>query len=146
MPSKEKHVSVKKAFLNAVNGFISILPTIIATIGLVGLFQTYITNSMLSHLFGYSDGLDILIGTLVGAISSGNGTISFVVAQGLQEQGVSLYALSAFILAWVTLSFVHLPAEASVFGIKFTTYRNIMTFITTIIIAFLTVMTLKLFS
>jgi len=145
MNSKEKTITIKKAFLNALKSFISISPMIIATIGLVGLFQTYVTNSMLSHLFGYNDGLDILIGTLVGAISSGNGAISFVVAQGLQEQGVSLYALSAFILAWITLSFVHLPAEASVFGVKFTTYRNIMTFITTIIIAFLTVTTLKLF-
>ena len=141
----EKQMTPKKAFLNALKGFLSILPMIIATIGLVGLFQTYVTNSMLSNLFGYSDGLDVLIGTLIGAISSGNGAISFVVAQGLQEQGVSLYALSAFILAWITLSFVHLPAEASVFGIKFTTYRNIMTFITTMIIAFLTVITLKLF-
>jgi uncharacterized membrane protein YraQ (UPF0718 family) len=145
MTNKDKQITIKKAFLNALKSFLSILPMIVATIGLVGLFQAYVTSSMLSNLFGYSDSLDILIGTFIGAISSGNGAISFVVAQGLQDQGVSLYALSAFILAWVTLSFVHLFAEASVLGAKFTIYRNIMTFITTMIISFLTVITLKLF-
>ena len=137
--------TIKKAFINSTKSFISILPMIIAVTGLIGLFQVYITAEMLSSLFGYSEFLDTLVGTLVGAISSGNGAISYVVAQGLQDQGVSLYALSAFILAWVTLGFVQLPAEASVFGVRFTIVRNILALISTILISYLTVLTIGLF-
>ena len=71
----------------------------------------------------------------------GQGMISYVVAEGLLEQGVSHYALSAFILTWITLGFVQLPAEASVFGLKFTFYRNVLTLLSTIIIAYATVLT-----
>lgn len=141
----ESKPTIKKAFINATKSFISILPMIIAVTGLIGLFQVYVTAEMLSNLFGYSKFLDTLVGTLVGAISSGNGAISFVVAQGLQEQGVSLYALSAFILAWVTLGIIQLPAEASVFGVRFTVIRNILTLLSTILISYFTVITLGLF-
>lgn len=143
--NKQNKPTIKKAFINATKSFISILPMIIAVTALIGLFQVYITSDMLSNLFGYSEFLDTLIGTLVGAISSGNGAISFVVAQGLQEQGVSLYALSAFILAWVTLGIVQLPAEASIFGVRFTVIRNILTLLSTILISYLTVITVGLF-
>lgn len=118
---------------------------IIAVVGLIGLFQTYVTANMLSTLFGYSAFSDIIVGTFAGAVSSGNGAISYVIAEGLQSQGVSVYALSTFILAWVTLGFVQLPAEVSVFGLKFTSYRNILTLLSTIIVSYLAVITTRLF-
>jgi len=126
--------------------FISILPMIIAVTGLIGLFQVYVTTDMLSTLFGYSTVSDIIVGTFAGAVSSGNAAISYVIAEGLQSQGVSVYALSTFVLAWVTLGFVQLPAEASVFGLKFTSYRNILTLLSTIFISYLAVITTRLFT
>jgi len=132
--------SIKKAVL----GFVSLLPMIIAVIGLVSIFQVYVTPTMLAGFFGHGVGQDILDGTFIGAISSGNGAIAYVVAEGLKHHGVSSYALISFILAWTTLSFTHLPAEASVFGVKFTTFRNLLTFLCTMIIAYLSVVTLGL--
>jgi len=44
---------------------------VLAVVGLIGLFQTYITADMLSTLFGYSAFTDILVGTFAGAVSSG---------------------------------------------------------------------------
>jgi len=145
MNNQQNTPTIKKAFINAVKNFISTLPMIIAITALIGLFQTYITPSMLSNLFGFSDISDTLIGTFTGAISSGNGAVSYVVAQGLQDQGVSFYALSAFILAWVTLGFVQIPAEASIFGIRFTIIRNILALISTIVISYLAVITTGIF-
>jgi len=134
--------SVKKAMM----GFVSLLPMIFAVIGLVAIFQTYVTPDMLSGFFGHGVVLDIFDGTFIGAISTGNGAIAYVVAEGLKHHGISTYALIAFILAWTTLSFTHLPAEASVFGVKFTAYRNLLTFLCTLAIAYLSVVTLGLFS
>ncbi|NOX15497.1 MAG: permease [Epsilonproteobacteria bacterium] len=138
---KQKQPTFLMAVKKATISFFSFSPMILAVIGLVAIFQTYVTPSMLSEFFGHGVALDIFDGTFIGAISSGNGAISYVVAEGLKSHGVSTYALISFILAWTTLSFTHLPAEASVFGAKFTTYRNILTFLCTLIIAYLSVVT-----
>jgi len=137
--------TIKKAFVGSIRSFISILPMMFAIIGLVAIFQTYITSEMISKLFGYSNFTDIISGTIIGAIANGQGSISFIIADGLKQQGVSLEALSTFTLAWVTLGFVQLPAEASAFGIKFTVIRNLLAFLSTILIAYLTIITIGLF-
>jgi len=142
MKKQNNQPTIKKSFFQATKSFISITPMILAVVGLVALFQTYVTPTMLSNLFGFSPFTDTFVGTFIGAISSGNGALSFVVADGLEEQGVSLYAISAFILAWITLSFVQIPAEVSVFGVTFTTYRNILAIFSTILISYLTVITI----
>ncbi len=138
--------TIKKAFINSFKNFISIMPVMIAIVGLVSIFQTYITSDMISQLFGYNRFSDILTGTLIGAIANGHGSLSFIIAKGLQSQGVSIYALSTFTLAWVSLGFVQLPAEASIFGIRFTIIRNILAFLSTIIITYLTIITIGLVS
>jgi len=143
MKKPNDNPTFKKIFINSILSFASLSPMIVAVIGLVAIFQTYVTADMLSKFFGHGIVLDIFDGTFIGAISSGNGAIAYVVANGLKHQGVSIYALIAFILAWTTLSFTQLPAEASVFGIKFTAYRNILTFLCTLFIAYLSVTTLK---
>ncbi len=143
---KEETLTLKKAFKKASISFISITPMLIAVMGLVGLMQVYLTPEILSAFFGHGSLIDTLVGTLAGAVSMGQGMISYVVAEGLMEEGVSNYALSAFILAWVTLGFVQLPAEASIFGLRFTFYRNVLTLISTIIIAYVTVLTVGILS
>jgi uncharacterized membrane protein YraQ (UPF0718 family) len=146
MKQKQQEPSFKKAMINSIKSFASILPVMFSIIGIVGIFQIYITPSMISSFFGYGNLADIFTGTLAGAVATGHGSISFIIAEGLKEQGVSLYALSTFTLAWVTLGLIQLPAEASVFGVKFTFYRNILAFFSTMIIAYLTIITIGLFS
>ena len=143
---KEEQITFKKAFLNSSKSFLSIIPLMFAITALVALFQTYISSNMISQIFGYSSFSDVLLGTFSGAISSGHGSISFIIAQGLKEQSVSLYALSTFTLAWVTLGFIQIPAEASIFGLKFTLYRNILALLSTILISFFTILTLGIIS
>jgi len=143
---KEETLSLKKAFKKAFINFISITPMMLAVIGLVGIMQVYLSPEILATFFGYGSMTDTLVGTVAGAVSMGQGMISYVVAEGLMEQGISHYALSAFILAWVTLGVVQLPSEASIFGVRFTFYRNVLTLISTIVIAYVTVLTVGLLS
>jgi uncharacterized membrane protein YraQ (UPF0718 family) len=137
---------MKQAFKKAIFSLISVFPMIVAVVGLVGLFQIYITPEKLSFLFGKGDISDTFAGTLIGAISVGHGMISYVVAEGFLQQGISLYGTSAFILAWVTLGFIQLPAESSVFGIRFTIYRNLLTLISTILVTYFTIKTIEALS
>ena len=142
---QEKQLTPKQALKKAFLNFLSMTPMLVAVILLVGMMQTYVTSDMLSNLFGYTIATDILTGTFIGAISSGNPAISYIISDGLLQEGVSLYAVSAFILGWVTLGIVQLPAEFSVFGFKFALYKNILTLLSTLFVAFLTVVTLKVF-
>jgi len=143
---QEQPITAKKALKKAIMSLISMMPMLLGVIGLIGIMQTYITPDMLSTLFGYGVVADIGTGTLMGAISAGNPAVSYIIAEELLTQGVTLYAVTAFILAWVTLGIVQLPAEASVFGLRFTVYKNILTLLSTMLVAYFTVITLQVFA
>ena len=134
--------SLKKALFS----LLSVLPMIVAVVLLVGLFQTYVTPDSFSFLFGRSAILDTLAGTFIGAIAVGHGMMSYVIGDGFLQHGISQSGVASFILAWVTLGFIQLPAEASVFGIRFTIYRNILTLLSTILVSYFTVITVEALS
>ena len=145
MDKKNNQNHLKTAFTKALNSFISITPMLLGVLLLLGLFQNYITTDMLKTFFGFNTLSDLGVGTLFGSISSGNPITSYIISEELLNSGVSLYATSAFILSWVTLGFVHLPAEASVFGLKFTILKNTLTLLSTIAVAYFSVLTIGLF-
>lgn len=126
--------------------FFAMAPLLLGVIGLVGLFQVLVTPKMLASLFRVNPLTDTLIGTLTGAAAAGNPVVSYLLGGELLAQGISLYAVSAFILSWVTLGFIQLPAEVEVFGSRFTLYRNILAFIFTMLISVLTALTLQVLS
>lgn len=130
--------AIKKSFKN----FIYLSPMILAIIGLVGIFKAFITPQMLSSMFMKNAFYDTIIGILAGAIAVGQAIISYILGGELLKDGVSMYGVTAFILAWVTLGIVQLPLEASVLGIKFTILRNTLAVVFTFIISIATVWTI----
>jgi hypothetical protein len=79
----------------------------------------------------------------MGAVLTGNPMISYILGGELTTAGVSLFAVTAFILSWVSLGIVQLPAEVEIFGLRFTFLRTLLTFIFIILISFSTVLTLN---
>lgn len=140
---KLEKVSFQLALKKSSFAFLTMTPMIVGVIGLVGLMQVLVSPRMLSSLFRGNAIVDTLVGTIAGAAASGNPVVSYLLGGELLEQGISLYAVSAFILSWVTLGFVHLPVEAEVLGFRFTLYRNILAFFVTIIIAALIPITIQ---
>jgi len=132
---------IKESFKKAIIGLVSMLPMLFAIILVLGLFDTYITKEMLASLFVSNNFIDSVIGTSMGAVLTGNPMISYILGGELRDSGVSLYAVTAFVLSWVTLGVVQLPAEVEVFGARFTLYRTLLAFITTLTISILTVIT-----
>lgn len=118
-------------------------PLLLGVIGLVGLFQTFVSPQILRSLFGVSALLDTLTGTVIGGISIGQPVISYIIGGELLQEGISLYAVSAFILAWVTLGLIQLPLEASIFGKRFTAVRNLLSLLFAMLIGALTALTLQ---
>lgn len=135
---KEKK-SLKESLKKAIIGLISMLPMLFAIILLLGIFDVYVTQDMLTSLFVHNNFIDTIIGTTMGAVLTGNPMVSYILGGELTSAGISLYAVAAFILSWVTLGVVQLPAEVEVFGMKFTALRTIFTFISTVLVSILTV-------
>lgn len=140
---QQKKPSLQQALKKSSLAFWAMTPMLIGVIGLVGLFQVLVTPRMLASLFRGNAIVDTFIGTLAGAAASGNPVVSYLLGGELLGQGVSLYAVSAFILSWVTLGFIHLPAEVEVLGFPFTLYRNILSFVFTMFIAVLTSLSIQ---
>lgn len=132
-----------EALKKAIIGLFSMLPMLFAIILLLGIFDIYITKEMLASLFISNDLIDTVIGTSLGAVLTGNPMISYILGGELTEAGVSLYAVTAFVLSWVTLGLVQLPAELEIFGLRFTFYRTLFTFLCTILISISTVATVN---
>jgi len=115
-------------------------PILLGVILLVSLISTIIPTSAYSLLFKNNYLVDLFIGSSLGSILAGNPITSYIIGGELLKQGVSLIAVTAFIVAWVTVGLVQLPAESMLLGKKFAITRNITAFIFSIIVAVITVM------
>ena len=140
---KKEPNTFSQSLQNAFKMFTTIAPILLAVIGLVGLFKAYITPEMIQSLFTGETLPDTLIGTIIGAISVGQIFVSYIIGGELAANGISFYAVTAFILSFVTLGLIQLPLEYSLFGIRFTVIRNLLSFLFAMFIAFLTVFTLE---
>ncbi|MFP4169348.1 MAG: hypothetical protein ACLFSY_10975 [Desulfonatronovibrionaceae bacterium] len=126
--------------------FLSLLPLLVGVIGLVGLFQVFVDPQLLAAFFQGNPVLDTLVGTLAGAFAAGNAVVSYIIGGELLAQEVSLYAVCAFILSWVSLGVVQIPAEIGVFGLRFVFIRNVLAFIFVILVSVATVFTVGMFA
>jgi uncharacterized membrane protein YraQ (UPF0718 family) len=127
--------TLKKHLKKSGRGMLSMVPMIVGIVGLVGLFGGFVTREMLASLFGGDPILDTLVGTAAGMVAVGQAMISYILGGELLEQGVSFYAVAAFVLAWVTLGVVQLPAEIEVFGTRFVLVRNVLAVVSTLLVA-----------
>jgi len=136
MVDKEK---LKKAFGKATKGILNALPMLIGVVLVVGLFKSFVTKEMLSSVFTGAMISDTFIGALIGSISAGNPITSYIIGGELLKEGVSLFAVTAFIVTWVTVGMIQFPAEAKFFGKKFATLRNGISFILALILSIIVV-------
>jgi uncharacterized membrane protein YraQ (UPF0718 family) len=131
MSKKEIHKSVLKAG----KSLWKILPLILGTILLVSLIINLIPKSFYLSVFRGNFFIDSLIGSLIGGISVGTPITSYIIGGEFLENGISLIAVTAFLVAWVTVGVIQLPAESAILGRRFAFLRNITAFFSAIIIA-----------
>lgn len=131
-----------KASKSAARALGNSLPVIFATILLVSLLVNLIPSSFYPKVFSGNILIDPFIAAILGSISTGIPIISYIISGELLAQGISLIAVTAFIVTWVTVGVVQFPAEATILGKKFALKRNILSFIFSIIVAILTVLIL----
>ena len=134
---------MRQALRKTANNFRQILPILLGVLLLIGLANVVIPKSYYRCIFTRNPLLDSLIGAIFGSILAGNPINSYIIGGEMIQQGVGLVAVTTFLLSWVTVGIVQLPAESLMLGRKFALIRNTLSFIMAIIIAFLTVFTLR---
>ncbi|MFW5884626.1 MAG: hypothetical protein ACOCUF_00090 [Patescibacteria group bacterium] len=132
----------KQAFLKSLKTFKTSIPIMAGVLLIVNLLNPLLKDSY-ADIFTGNYLLDPLIGALAGSISFGIPVTSYVIGGELLSEGVSLVAVAAFMLAWATVGSVMLPLEIKHLGKRFALWRNFISFIFSIVIAVLTVLTLN---
>lgn len=143
MSNTSKSSVFKESTYKSMQVFKTSLPIMIGILLIINLINIYIKDYY-AQLFTGNLILDPLIGTIAGSISFGIPITSYIVGGELLKNGISLIAISAFIMSWSTVGIAMLPLEAKFLGKRFAIIRNIINFIFAIIISILTVFTLTL--
>jgi uncharacterized membrane protein YraQ (UPF0718 family) len=130
---------LKEAVRKAAKALWKSFPVLLGVILLVSLANALIPKSFYSALFNNIPFLDSVVGGLVGSVLAGNPVTSYIFGGEMLKQGVSLIAVTAFLVAWVTVGIVQLPAESILLGKRFAIVRNITAFLFSIIVALITV-------
>jgi predicted Fe-Mo cluster-binding NifX family protein len=147
--TKSKAAMINKSLLvhalkSAARQFVNLLPILIGVVLLIGLFNVFVSEEWLTSVFSGNLVLDTLWGACFGSIFAGNPINSYIIGGELLKYDVSLFAVTAFIVTWVTVGLVQLPAEIAAFGKKFAFLRNGLSFVLAIPIGILTVLIVNL--
>jgi len=146
-PQKQKRQMQKKGwpevFLKAIKNVAAALPIIGGVLLLFGLFRVFIPTRIIKQVFTGNPIKDTLIGGVLGSVFAGNAVNSYIIGGELLRSGVTLYAVTAFIITWVTIGLLQFPAEASILGKSFAIKRNFLSFVLAFLVAIATVLTLN---
>jgi uncharacterized membrane protein YraQ (UPF0718 family) len=134
----------KQAFSQTVRAFKKSVPILLAVLMLLALAEAWIPKGAYRWIFTGSALLDPLVGAAAGSVAGGNPITSYILGGELRQQGVSLLSVTAFLVAWVTVGIIQLPAEALMLGKRFAIVRNTVSFVLSIVIAVLTVFVLRI--
>lgn len=131
MSDKSKFIIV---FSKTWKAFRFVIPIILSVLLVVGFLQALIPAESYQKVFSGNIVLDPFIAAALGSVSLGNPIVSYVIGEGLLQNGVGLIAVTAFIVAWVTVGIIQIPAEAFYFGKRFAIVRNLTSFFGAIVI------------
>ena len=109
---------------------------------LLGLFLTLVSKHFIASAFTGELLRDTIIGSAMGGIAAGNAVNSYIIEKELMKEGVSLFAITAFIMTWVTVAVTQFPAEVAFLGKRFAVIRNSLSFFLAILVSIATVTTL----
>jgi uncharacterized membrane protein YraQ (UPF0718 family) len=119
------------------------LPLLLGVLLVIALINNAIRPEFYARVFTGRRLIDPVVGALIGSVAAGNPLTSYIIGGELLQQGVGMLAVVAFMLAWVTVGIVQLPAESIMLGKRFALVRNGVSYLFAVIIALLTVLTLE---
>jgi len=143
-PRETQGTGNREALARTLRAFVQMLPILLGMLLLTSLILAWLPASSLQALFGRHASLDVLLGAVIGSVAMGHPLAGYILGGELLAGGVSLIAVTALIVSWVTVGVVQLPAESLILGRRFALTRNLLCFLSAIAIATLTVGVMRL--
>lgn len=135
---------IKTSLKATIKSFAQVLPIVLGVLMLLSLVLVLVPATIYGRVFTGGEILDPLVGAVLGSVAAGNPITSYIIGGELMDQGVGILAVTAFIVAWVTVGLVQLPAESMILGRRFALVRNGASFVSAVLIAILMAATLEL--
>ena len=133
----------QKALNKTNKGIVKMLPLIFGILLLVSMLNVLVPKETYVKIFTGNPITDALKGSFLGSILTGNPITGYVLADNFLKNGVGLVAVTSFLVAWVTVGVVQLPAEIIALGKRFAISRNATSFMFSILVALVTVLILN---
>jgi len=138
-------MNLKQSIIKSGKSWRQMIPIMVGVLLLASLlneiFQKYYDVIFTGNYFR-----DTIIGAIAGSFSFGMALTSYIIGGEFLQKGVSLLAVTAFVMTWTTVGIAMLPLEAKMLGKKFAIWRNILNFIFAIVISILTVTIVQIIS
>jgi len=137
-------MDLQKSARKTANSFAQVVPVLLGVLLFISLVNAAVPPEVYAGFFTGSPLVDPFLGALFGSVAGGNPITSYIIGGELLSIDISITAVTAFILSWVTVGLISLPAEMEILGKRFAIARNLFSFIFAIILALLIDYTLSL--
>lgn len=131
---------VAKAARRTAITFARTIPIVLGVLALASLVTAAMPPQSISRMLPMESVLGPVFGAMVGSVAAGHPVTSYVLAGELMSAGASLATITALVVSWVTVGIVHLPAEAAILGTRFALWRNAISFVLAIAMAYVIAM------
>jgi len=129
---------LKISFQKSLKALIDMLPIFLGTILLISLLNSIVSKEIYLEIFKKGNLIiNSFLGSTIGGLSIGTPVLSYIIGGELLNNGIHISAITAFLVSWVTIGVLQIPLEISIFGKKFTIYRNLFAFLFSILIGIL---------
>jgi len=127
----------KKSIIVAKKMFTETVLNVTGLLLFISLILALIPDELIKNLLGNSSMLlSGVFGAMIGTVTIIPAFVAFPLANSMMESGANLVAIAAFITTLTMVGFVTLPIEIEHFGKKFAFYRNGLSFILALFVAF----------
>ncbi len=117
-----------RALRTARGSFLSLLPKVLAMVGLIGLVLALVPPEALRRLFTLGGPAGYLAVAAIGAVVTMPGPVAFPLVGSLARLGAAPAALATFVTTLTMVGLVSAPVEVSYFGRRFTALRQGLSF------------------
>ena len=117
--------------------FLSLAPSIVAIIWTIGFILTFLPPGLILKTIGRDAGFQgVIMAAAFGSVVLIPAFIAFPLAASFLRQGADVRAIAAFVTTLVMVGVITAPLEVKFFGNRFTFWRNSLSFVFALVIAF----------
>jgi len=128
--------NIKKTFFQTLNWFKELIPMLFWIIIIVAMLkQAWVFENLANYI--NNDFIWVILADIFGSVSVGNTINSYIIADSFWSISDYILVITAFLISWVTVGIIQIPAESYFFGKRFTITRNIISFVFAIFGAYL---------